>query len=208
MAEQEKKLIVVGLTGASGAIYGVRLVEELLAADCRVAVLVSSAGRQVLALEADLALPEDSVAATRMLQAYFSASDLQFYAEDDFSAPFASGSAVPAAVVVCPCSMGSLARLAAGISGNLLERAADVALKERRQLVLVPRETPFSQIHLENMLRLARAGATILPAMPAFYSQPDSVAALVDTVLARLLQQLDLDQNLIIPWGNRQGKPE
>ncbi len=194
--------IVVGITGASGAIYGLRLVEELLRAQQEVALLLSVAGRQVLAFETGLQLDLEPRVATQQLWQHFGiAGGLQVFGMDDFFAPIASGSSASAAVVICPCSMGTLGRIAAGLSDNLLERVADVALKEQKKLLLVPRETPFNQIHLENLLRLSRAGAQILPAMPGFYHQPQSVAELVDFVVGKVLDQLGIEHRLFTRWG-------
>ena len=196
------KKIVVGITGASGSIYGLRLIAELLAADHQVNVLLTNAGRQVTAFETGLKLESRASDSQAQLQEYFNcASRLQYYAIDDFFAPIASGSSAPDAVVICPCSMGTAGRIAAGLSDNLLERAADVALKERRQLVLVPRETPFNQIHLENLLRLAQAGGTILPAMPGFYHQPQRLDDLVTFVVGKILDALGISHQLFKRWG-------
>jgi len=196
------KKIVVGITGASGSIYGLRLIEELLAADHQVSVLLTNAGRQVTAFETGLNLADKAAECQAQLQEYFNcAARLQYYAIDDFFAPVASGSSVPDAVVICPCSMGTAGRIALGLSDNLLERAADVALKERRQLVLVPRETPFNQIHLKNLLRLAQAGAMILPAMPGFYHHPQTLDDLVAFVVGKVLDTLGIPHQLFKPWG-------
>ncbi len=196
------KKIVVGITGASGSIYGLRLIAELLAADHQVSVLLTNAGRQVTAFETGLDLADEAAECQAQLWEYFNCTGrLQYYAIDDFFAPVASGSSAPDAVVICPCSMGTAGRIAAGLSDNLLERAADVALKERRQLVLVPRETPFNQIHLENLLRLAQAGATILPAMPGFYHQPQTLDDLVTFVVGKVLDTLGISHQLFKPWG-------
>ena len=193
---------VVGITGASGSIYGLRLVEELLCAEKQVSLLLTNAGRQVLAFETGLQLAEDSQECSVQLRKYFNADDrLSHYDLNDFFAPVASGSSAPDAVVVCPCSMGTLGRIAAGLSDNLLERAADVALKERKKLLLVPRETPFNQLHLENLLRLSKAGAQILPAMPAFYQKPQSVEELVDFVVGKVLDSLGIEHELFTRWG-------
>lgn len=192
--------IVVGITGASGAIYGVRLIEELLTAGCRVTLLLTEAGRQVLGFETGLALPSELAERRRVLAERFSGK-LEHLGLDDFFAPVASGSSAPDAVVICPCSMGTAGRIAAGLSDNLLERVADVALKERRPLLLVPRETPFNQLHLENLLRLSRAGAQILPAMPGFYQQPQSLDDLVNFVVGKLLDQLGIEHALFKRWG-------
>lgn len=197
------KRIVVCITGASGSIYGLRLIEELLRAQQEVSLLVTNAGRQVLAFETGLALDVDPTACQEQLSQHFGAAQrLRYFASNDFFAPVASGSSAPDAVVICPCSMGTLGRIAAGLSENLLERVADVALKEQKKLLLVPRETPFNQIHLENMLRLAQAGAQILPAMPAFYHKPQSVEDLVDFVVGKLLDQLGVEHQLFKRWGD------
>ena len=193
---------VVGITGASGSIYGLRLVEELLRAGKQVSLLLTNAGRQVLAFETGLQLAEKPQDCLAQLRQHFSAeAELTHYALSDFFAPVASGSSAPDAVVICPCSMGTLGRIAAGLSDNLLERVADVALKEQKKLLLVPRETPFNQIHLENLLRLSKAGAQILPAMPAFYQQPQSVDDLVDFVVGKSLDNLGVEHQLFKRWG-------
>ncbi len=194
--------IVVGITGASGSIYGLRLVEELLRAEKELSLLLSSAGRQVLAYEVGLQLDSDPAECQRQLRAHFAAQEnLKTYAMDDFFAPVASGSAAPDAVVICPCSMGTLGRIAAGLSDSLLERVADVALKEQKKLLLVPRETPLNQIHLHNLLRVSQAGGQILPAMPAFYHKPQSVEEMVDFVVGKVLDNLGIAHQLFSPWG-------
>jgi flavin prenyltransferase len=196
------KRYVVGITGASGAIYGLRLVEELLASGGKVTLLLTDAGRQVTAFETGLKLPEPFVDCQAALRGYFRGHEqFEYVALNDFFAPVASGTSAPDAVVVCPCSMGTAGRIAAGLSENLLERAADVALKERRELILVPRETPFNQIHLENLLRLSRAGAHILPAMPGFYQHPQSVADMVDFVVGKVLDSMKIEHQLCKRWG-------
>ncbi|SDZ73729.1 4-hydroxy-3-polyprenylbenzoate decarboxylase [Desulfuromusa kysingii] len=196
------KKIVVGITGASGSIYGLRLIEELLHAEMQVTVLVTDAGRQVLGFETGLNLAEDVQECHQQLMQYFGATDnLNYYALNDFFAPTASGSNPAEAVVICPCSMGTVGRIAAGLSDNLLERAADVALKEGKKLLLVPRETPFNQIHLENLLRLSKVGAHILPAMPGFYQQPETVADLINFVVGKILDSLDVEHQLFKRWG-------
>lgn len=196
------KKIVVGITGASGSIYGLRLIAELLRAGHQVSLLLTNAGRQVTAFETGLKLSPELEVCRAQLQDYFGATKrLSCFANDDFFAPIASGSSAPDAVVICPCSMGTAGRIAAGLSDNLLERVADVALKERRQLVMMPRETPFNQIHLENLLRLSQAGATILPAMPGFYHQPQTIDDLVAFVVGKILNTLGVEQRLFKPWG-------
>jgi 4-hydroxy-3-polyprenylbenzoate decarboxylase len=194
--------IVVGITGASGSIYGLRLVEELLRSGKQVSLLVTNAGRQVLAFETGLQLAEKPDECLTQLRQHFSVGEeLNHYGLNDFFAPVASGSSAPDAVVICPCSMGTAGRIAAGLSDNLLERVADVALKEQKKLLLVPRETPFNQIHLENLLRLSKAGAQILPAMPAFYQKPQSVEELVDFVVGKTLDSLGVTHQLFTRWG-------
>ena len=195
--------VCLALTGASGMPYGVRLLECLLAAGCRVQVLISSAAQIVASQEIGLELPSRPAEARAALLARLGLEDarLDVYGRDAWFAPLASGSNPPDAMVICPCSMGSLAAIAGGLSDNLIERAADVVLKEGRKLILVPRETPFSIIHLENMLRLARAGAVILPPSPGFYHHPQTVADLVDFVVARVLDQLALPHQLMPRWS-------
>ncbi len=195
--------ITLAMTGASGAQYGLRLLQLLVQAKCRVHLLMSNAARIVINTETDWNVPESLDEQVKFFQQFTHATDAQIrlYGKEDWFAPVASGSSSPAAMVVCPCSGGSLSAIANGASNNLIERAADVALKERRKLILVPRETPYSEIHLENMLKLTRMGAIVLPASPGFYQQPQSVDDLVDFVVARILDQLGLDQNLLARWG-------
>lgn len=194
--------VVMAMTGASGAPYGIRLLQQLVAAKRPVSLIVSSHGFRLLRTEsdvADLAGLRNEVGA-KAWDRYVTAFD-----DSDRGAPPASGSAKSAGMVICPCSMGTLASIAAGTSRSLVERAADVTLKERRKLVLVPRETPLSAIHLENMLRVTRAGAVVLPAAPGFYHRPASIADLVDFVVARVLDQLGVGQKLVPPWGGGAG---
>jgi 4-hydroxy-3-polyprenylbenzoate decarboxylase len=201
------KRITLAWTGASGLGYGLRLLDCLLQAGCRVDLLVSQTARIVARQELDLALPGDSreLAAFLAARCGGQAGTLQVYGREEWFAPAASGSNPADAMVVCPCSMGSLAAIAHGLADNLIERAADVMLKERRPLILVPRETPFSLIHLRNMTQLAEAGATILPANPGFYHHPDSVAQVVDFIVARILDQLGVPHALMARWGESPG---
>lgn len=194
--------IVLAITGASGAIYGLRLGRALLAAGVRLTVLVSDTGFGVIREETGLDLRGGSGDVAAALAEHLGAreGELAYFAEDDFFAPVASGSSAPAAMVVCPCSMGTLARIAGGNSGTLIERCADVMIKERRPLVLVPRETPLSEIHLANMLRLARMGVHIVPAMPAFYHRPESVDGLVDFMVGKVLDVLGIENELYRRW--------
>ena len=198
------KTVCLALTGASGMPYGLRLLECLLAAGCRVQLLYSQAAQIVARQEMDFELPSRPADARTALLARFTLDrpeNLLVYGREEWFAPVASGSNPPDAMIVCPCSMGTLAGIAQGLSDNLIERAADVVLKEGRKLVLVPRETPFSAIHLENMLRLNRAGAVILPPSPGFYHHPKSVQDIVDFVVARVLDQVGVSHTLMARWG-------
>jgi len=196
--------ITVALTGASGMAYGLRLMECLLAADQRVWLLYSQAAHIVAKQELDLVLPPRAQDAEHLFAERYGTrpGQLQVFGREDWFAPVASGSNPGDAMVICPCSMGTLAAVAAGLADNLIERAADVMLKERKKLVLVPRETPLSSIHLENMLRLTRAGAVILPANPGFYHRPANVQDVVDFVVARVLDQLGVAHELTARWGS------
>lgn len=196
--------VCLALTGASGLPYGLRLLECLLAAGCRVQLLYSQAAQVVARQEMNLELPSRPAEARAALLARMPAvapEKLAVFGREEWFAPVASGSNPPDAMVVCPCTMGTLAAIAQGLSDNLIERAADVVLKEGRRLILVPRETPFSTIHLENMLRLARAGAVILPPSPGFYHHPREIGDIIDFVVARILDQLRVPHELMRRWG-------
>jgi len=199
---RETESVIVALTGASGAAYGLRLIQRLAKAGIYQHILLSDAARVVLKQETALALP-DTTALTSVLAAHLNISDdlMRCYGLDDWFSPAASGSAGIKKMVVIPCSMGTLARIASGASDNLIERAADVMLKERRQLILVPRETPLSTIHLENMLRLSRIGTHIIPAMPGFYHNPRTLDEIVDFLVDRVLDHLDLSNPEAQKWG-------
>ena len=199
------RTICLAFTGASGMPYGVRLLECLLAAGCRVQLLYSQVAQVVARQEMALELPARASEAQTSLRERFAAlpGSLDVYGREEWFAPVASGSNPPDAMIVCPCTMGTLASIAQGLASNLIERAADVVLKEGRKLVLVPRETPFSAIHLENMLRLARAGAVILPPNPGFYHHPQNVGDLVDFVVARILDQAAVPHSLMQRWGDQ-----
>ncbi len=196
-------VVTLAFTGASGMPYGLRLLEALLAAGCRVWLVYSPAAQIVAKQECDLVLPVQPREATRALAARFGAREgtLTVFGHDDWMAPIASGSNAADAMAICPCTMGALGAIAGGLADNLIERSADVMLKERRPLVLVPRETPLSAIHLENMLKLARAGAAIGAPSPGFYDRPRNVADLVDFVVARVLDQLGVAHRLGPRWG-------
>jgi len=196
--------IALAITGASGSAYALRLLECLLSAGERVDLMVSQAGQIVLKMESDLELPAQPAEAEKRLAARFDAApgQLRVFGRQQWLAPVASGSNPPRAMVVCPCTTGTLSAIACGASNDLLERAADVVLKERRKLVLVVRETPFSEIHLENMLKLSRMGAIIMPANPGFYHRPENLQQLVDFMVARILDQLDVPHQLMERWGD------
>lgn len=197
------KTICVAMTGASGIQYALRLIEYLVQANCQVYVLMSKPARIVMSMDTDLPVP----ARTAQVQSQFSTrygareGQLKAFGQEEWTAPVASGSGAPDAMVICPCTTGTLASVAAGTCNNLLERAADVVIKEGRKLIVMPREMPFSIIHLENMSRLARAGVVIMPPNPAFYNLPETVDELIDFVVARVLDQLDVKQTLMPRWG-------
>lgn len=195
--------VTLAFTGASGAPYGLRLLQVLLAQGIKVHLLLSSAARVVFATEQQLQLSAAPEKCAQQLEHYLQAAPglLKVYGKDDWFSPVASGSAAPKQMVVCPCSTGSLSAIAQGASDNLIERAADVVLKEGGKLILVVRESPLSAIHLENMLKLARLGVCIMPAAPGFYHQPQQISDLVDFMVARVLDQLGLAQQLVGRWG-------
>lgn len=201
--QQAVATMTLAITGASGAHYALRLLQALVANQCRVYLLVSHAAGVVINTETKYTFPDELAAQQQFFEqlSHADKDQIRLFDREDWFAPVASGSAAPRAMVVCPASGGSISAIAHGASNNLIERAADVMLKERRQLILVPRETPFSSIHLDNMLTLSKMGATILPACPGFYHQPKSVEDMVDFIVARILDHLNLPQTLIVPWG-------
>jgi len=208
MTVTQQKTVTLAITGASGAQYGLRLLQCLLAANCRVYLLLSRAAEVVIATETLIVLPPSGQAdSVEQQQAFLGdlyeakVGQLILFSREDWFSPVASGSSSPASMVICPASGGTLSSIACGASNNLIERAADVALKERRQLIVVPRETPYSQVHLENMLKLTQLGAVVLPASPGFYANADTIEDLIDFIVARILDQLDLPQNLMPRWG-------
>lgn len=194
--------IIVAMTGASGAAYGLRLMQRLSAAGVRQYVILSDAARVVLKQECDLQLSDAVEDMQEALASYLNVpvDGLQCYALTDWFSPAASGSSGIRKMVVVPCSMGTLARIATGASDNLIERAADVMMKERKQLILVPRETPLSAIHLENMLKLSRMGVEIIPAMPGFYHRPSSLDDVIDFMVDRVLDHLQVNHGGL-RWG-------
>jgi 4-hydroxy-3-polyprenylbenzoate decarboxylase len=202
--------ILLGISGASGAVYGVRAGAAFLAAGVELHLLVTKIAWEIMAGELPGGPPKTRSARKKWIARLLSAPQGKFrlHAEDDFRIPFASGSNPPDAVVIAPCSMGMLGRIAHGVSTSVLERCADVALKEKKPLVLVPRETPLSSIHLENMLTLSRAGAEILPACPGFYHRPASVEELVDFVVSRILSRVGVGSALHSRWGETAGEDE
>jgi 4-hydroxy-3-polyprenylbenzoate decarboxylase len=196
--------LIVVITGASGSVYGLRLVEQLLAAGNGVTLMVTKAGHDVMAYETGFAMPEPAAGAAEAVLRFLELSasaPLRVVSPGDLFDAAASGSARTGAMVVCPASMGFIGSIAAGLASDLPERAADVMLKEGRPLVLVPRETPFSLIHLRNLTSLAEAGAVIVPAMPAFYHRPGSLDDLVNFVVGKVLDQLGIEHTLFRRWG-------
>jgi 4-hydroxy-3-polyprenylbenzoate decarboxylase len=195
--------ITLAITGASGAPYTLRLLQCLVAAKRPVYVMISKAAQVVFATETELKLP----GTPEKMQAHLTdvcqaqPGQITVFGREQWFAPVASGSGRKGPMIVCPCSTGTLSAIATGASNNLIERAADVAIKEKRALILVPRETPFSPIHLENMLKLANIGVTIMPASPGFYHKPKSIEDLVDFMVARMLNHLGIEQNLMPLWG-------
>ncbi|MBG57173.1 MAG: aromatic acid decarboxylase [Porticoccus sp.] len=201
MAEFDRS-ITLAMTGASGAQYGLRLLECLVQANCQIQFLISEAARVVVETETELTLPGDE-ALEDFLTLNFDAEPDQILVNTsrDWFSPVASGSAAPRSMVICPASGGTISAIACGASNNLIERAADVVIKEKQQLIVVPRETPLSELHLENLLKLARLGVTVMPAMPGFYQNPQTIDDLVDFLVARLLDHLNIEQSLLPRWG-------
>jgi len=207
MIENDKP-VALAFTGASGAAYGLRMLECLLDAGRKVYLLYSQAAQIVFKMETDIDLPASASECQAMLAEKYSAKEgqLQVFGRQQWMSPVASGSNPPEAMVVCPCTTGTLASIASGLSQDLIDRAADVVIKEKRKLILVVRETPFSSLHLENMLKLSRAGVVIMPANPGFYENPQSVEEIVDFMVARILDHLDVSHSLISRWGDENSK--
>ncbi|MFM2477000.1 flavin prenyltransferase UbiX [Celerinatantimonas sp. MCCC 1A17872] len=195
--------ITLAITGASGAPYALRLLETLISANRQVYLLLSSAAKVVLATEAAQKWPSSDEQFDKLMCEQFHAQSGQVVrlGKEQWFSPVASGSSAPKQMVVCPCSMGTLSAICQGSSDNLIERAADVVIKERGHLILVPREMPLSAIHLENMLKLARLGVDIMPAAPGFYHQPQTINDLIDHVVGRILDHLGIDQSIMPAWG-------
>ena len=198
----QSESVILAMTGASGAQYGLRLLDSLVQAGWDVLFLISDAARVVVDTETGLDLPpDDQLEAFLTLNFDAEPGQISVSSRQDWFSPAASGSSSYRSMVICPASGGTLSAIAHGASNNLIERAADVALKERRQLIVVPRETPVSELHLENMLKLSRMGVTVMPASPGFYQNPETVEDLVDFMVARILDQLGIDQQLLPKWG-------
>jgi 4-hydroxy-3-polyprenylbenzoate decarboxylase len=195
--------VALAITGASGTAYALRLLQCLIQAQVRVWLMISQPGQMVIAMESELKLPGRPDGIARFLSERYAASpdQLSVFGREQWTAPVASGTSAPDAMVICPCTIGTLAAVACGASRTLLERAADVALKERRKLILVVRETPLSEIHLENMLKLARMGAVVMPASPGFYYRRKRIEDLIDFIVARVLDHLDIEHQLLPRWG-------
>ena len=196
------KPIAIALTGASGMPYALTLLKELIKTQDRIYVMISQAASIVISMETDLDLGNDTKSIERNLSQYLGAKNgqIEVFSKNQWTAPVASGSNPPRAMVVVPCTMSTLSAIANGHGDNLMHRAADVVIKEQKKLILVPRETPYSAIHLQNMLKLSRLGVVIMDANPAFYQQPNSIQDLVDFVVARILDHLEVDHNLLPPW--------
>lgn len=195
--------MALAITGASGIQYALRLLQVLLEQGQKVSLMVSQPAHVVAAMETDVRLPAQKRDMQEFLSGLYGAKEgqLTVFGDKQWSSPLASGSGMPHKLVICPCTTGTLAAVATGQSRCLIERAADVVLKERRRLVMVVRETPFSEIHLENMLKLSRMGAIVMPANPGFYHRPETVEDLIDFMVSRILDQLDIDHDLMPRWG-------
>lgn len=197
------KSVTLAITGASGAQYGLRLLQQLIAADIVIHFLISDAARDVIDLETDVDFPSDSLAMEEFFSAHFAAkpNQVRCYTSRQWTAAVASGSNAPNAMVVCPCSSGTLSAIASGASNNLIERAADVMIKERKKLIVVHREMPLSTIHLEHLLTLSKLGVVVMPASPGFYHKPKTIDDMVDFVVARIMDQLGIENHLMARWG-------
>ncbi len=205
LTDNSRQSISLAITGASGACYGLRLLECLIQAGQQVFLMVSQAAQVVIATETDLKIKARPAELQQQLSRHFGAKEgqLQVFGKEQWMAPVASGSNAPRAMVICPCSTGPLSAIACGASNNLIERAADIMLKEQKKLILVTREMPLSAIHLENMLKLSRMGCLIMPASPGFYHRPAKISDLIDFVVARILDQLQIQQQLMPRWGEK-----
>ena len=203
MSNHKQQAITLAITGASGAPYALKLLRELTEHYSKVYLMLSNAARVVLATECGVQVNKSPSVIEQELsqQLNLSAGKIEAFSSDNWMSPVASGSSAPKQMIICPCSTGTLSAIANGASDNLIERAADVVMKERGQLILVPRETPYNTVHLENMTRLSQMGVTIMPASPGFYNEPESIDDLVDFMVARILDHLDIDHHLGHRWG-------
>lgn len=197
------KHITLAITGASGAPYALTLLKNLVSAECTIHLMMSSAARVVFATEENLKIPAKPESAQSFLGELMQAKpgQIKVYGKEEWFSVVASGSSAPKQMVICPCSTSTLSAVACGASNTLIERGADVVIKEKGQLIVVPREMPLSTIHLENMLTLSKLGVTVMPAAPGFYHQPTSIQDLVDFVVARILDHLQIKQSIVEPWG-------
>lgn len=194
---------IIGITGASGAIYGVKLTSYLSGKGHKIYLSISKEGLSIIADEIGIDWHGNELEVNKKIKEYFKTPEnaVQYFSEDNFYSPIASGSVKAEAMIIAPCSMKTLSAVANGFSSNLIERAADVTLKERRMLVVVPRETPLNSLHLENMLKLSMMGAHIIPPSPAFYNQPKTIDDMVDFIIGRILDSLKIENNLYKRWG-------
>ncbi len=194
--------IAVAITGASGVIYGIELIRSLIEKGLFVNLVISPVGGRVIKEELGLDWTGEDNRVEDAIKAYYAphGKSIRYYSSQDLFSPLSSGSSLIKAMVICPCSMGTLGRIASGISSNLIERVADVVLKERGRLIIVPRETPLNTIHLENMLKLSREGVSVLPAMPAFYHRPEGIQDLVDFIVGKILDHLGIENRLFHRW--------
>ncbi len=195
--------ITIAITGASGARYGIRLLQWICQSKIKAHLMISDAARVVMATEEAIDIPKNPAKQKDMLikQLDIEPEYLECWAHQNWSSPVASGSSAPSKMVICPCSTGTLSAIATGASNNLIERGADVVLKERGKLIVVPRETPYSLVHIENMKRVTEAGAIVLPASPGFYQKPESIEQLIDFIVSRILDKLELGNDLSERWG-------
>ncbi len=204
---------IVAISGASGALYGLTLIRELLGAGFDVDMLITKAGLLIMRQEAGLELEDPDRIAEEVFESIQTGKAelkgrLTYMLPDEMVSPLASGSSLRRAMIICPCSMGSLARVAAGISSNLIERAADCILKEGGRLIIVPRETPFNRIHLKNMLTLSEMGVAIVPAMPAFYQEPKTIEDIINFVVGKVLDTVGVENNLYKRWNGPETSSE
>ena len=195
------KSFIVAITGASGSIYGIRLIEGLLKSKHKVYLVISKQAFSIIKIETGINWTGNTASEIeKKIQKYFSSKNIKYYSENNLSAPFSSGSFITDGMFVVPCSMKTLSGIANGYANSLIERAADVMLKEGRRLILSPREMPFSAVHLENMLKLARLGVKIIPPIPAFYHKPKNIKDIIDFVVGKILDSAEVRHNIFKRW--------